>query len=199
VRPLVRASYRASPPLVVAYALAGTMRRDLTEDPLGQDVRTGRPVYLRDLWPSPDEVDQVIRECVRQEMYRHEYARIYDGDEHWRRMKAPSGAIYDWDPDSTYVREPPYFDGFGPEPAPARVTGPAGSRAGPAARPPPAPTPAGGRPPPASPAGQYLTSRGVERADFNSYGARRGNHEVMVRGTFANIRLQNEIAGGREG
>ncbi|HKA08889.1 MAG TPA: aconitate hydratase AcnA [Candidatus Dormibacteraeota bacterium] len=199
IHPLVRASYLASPPLVVAYALAGTIRRDLTEDPLGQDVRTGRPVYLKDLWPSPDEVDQVIRECVRQEMYRHEYARIYDGDEHWQRMRAPTGAIYEWDPDSTYVREPPYFEGFGPEPAPVRdiegarvlvmvgdsVTtdhiSPAGSI------------------PPASPAGRYLISKGVERADFNSYGARRGNHEVMVRGTFANIRLRNEIAGGREG
>jgi len=199
IHPLVRASYLASPPLVVAYALAGTIRRDLTEDPLGQDVRTGRPVYLKDLWPSPDEVDQVIRECVRQEMYRHEYARIYDGDEHWQRMRAPTGAIYEWDPDSTYVRDPPYFEGFGPEPAPVRdiegarvlvmvgdsVTtdhiSPAGSI------------------PPASPAGRYLISKGVERADFNSYGARRGNHEVMVRGTFANIRLRNEIAGGREG
>jgi len=199
IHPLVRASYLASPPLVVAYALAGTIRRDLTEDPLGQDVRTGRPVYLKDLWPSPGEVDQVIRECVRQDMYRHEYARIYDGDEHWQRMKAPTGVIYEWDPDSTYVREPPYFEGFGPEPAPVRdiegarvlvmvgdsVTtdhiSPAGSI------------------PPASPAGRYLISKGVERADFNSYGARRGNHEVMVRGTFANIRLRNEIAGGREG
>jgi len=199
IHPLVRASYLASPPLVVAYALAGTIRRDLTEDPLGQDVRTGRPVYLKDLWPSPDEVDQVIRECVRQEMYHHEYARIYEGDEHWQRMKAPTGAIYEWDPDSTYVREPPYFEDFGPEPAPvldiegARVLvmvgdsvttdhiSPAGSI------------------PAASPAGQYLISQGVERADFNSYGARRGNHEVMVRGTFANIRLRNEVAGGREG
>ncbi|HKA50508.1 MAG TPA: aconitate hydratase AcnA [Candidatus Dormibacteraeota bacterium] len=199
IHPLVRASYLASPPLVVAYALAGTIRRDLTEDPLGQDVRTGRPVYLKDLWPSPDEVDQVIRECVRQEMYHHEYARIYEGDEHWQRMKAPTGAIYEWDPDSTYVREPPYFEDFGPEPAPvldiegARVLvmvgdsvttdhiSPAGSI------------------PAASPAGQYLISKGVERADFNSYGARRGNNEVMVRGTFANIRLRNEVAGGREG
>src|SRR5215472_15243151 len=158
IQPLVRASYLASPPLVVAYALAGSIRPDLTEEPLGQDVRTGRPVYLKDLWPSPGEVDQVIRECVRQDMYRHEYARIYDGDEHWQRMKAPTGVIYEWDPDSTYVREPPYFEGFGPEPAPARdiegarvlvmvgdsVTtdhiSPAGSI------------------PPASPAGRYLIS-----------------------------------------
>src|SRR5215467_2722358 len=199
IHPLVRASYLASPPLVVAYALAGTIRRDLTEDPLGQDARTGRPVYLKDLWPGADEVDRVIRECVREEMFQREYARIYDGDEHWQGMTAPTGAIYDWDPASTYVREPPYFEGFEPEPAPIRdiegarvlvVVGdsvttdhisPAGS------------IPAG------SPAGQYLISQGVERADFNSYGARRGNHEVMVRGTFANIRLRNELAGGREG
>jgi len=199
IHPLVRASYLASPPLVVAYALAGTIRRDLTEDPLGQDARTGRPVYLKDLWPGADEVDRVIRECVREEMFQREYARIYDGDEHWQGMSAPRGAIYDWDPGSTYVREPPYFEGFEPEPAPisdiegARVLvvvgdsvttdhiSPAGSI------------------PAASPAGQYLISQGVERADFNSYGARRGNHEVMVRGTFANIRLRNELAGGREG
>jgi aconitate hydratase len=199
IHPLVRASYLASPPLVVAYALAGTIRRDLTEDPLGYDAQTGRPVYLNELWPSPQEVDQVIRECVRQEMFQREYARIYSGDEYWQRMKAPSGAIYQWDPESTYVREPPYFEDFGPEPPPihdiagARVLvmlgdsvttdhiSPAGSI------------------PASSPAGQYLISRGVEKVDFNSYGARRGNHEVMIRGTFANIRLHNEIAGGREG
>ena len=199
IHPLVRASYLASPPLVVAYALAGTIRRDLTEDPLGQDARTGRPVYLKELWPGVDEVDRVIRECVREEMFQREYARIYDGDEHWQGMSAPTGAIYDWDPGSTYVQEPPYFEGFGREPAPIRdiegarvlvVVGdsvttdhisPAGSI------------------PAASPAGQYLISNGVERADFNSYGARRGNHEVMVRGTFGNIRLRNELAGGREG
>jgi aconitate hydratase len=199
IHPLVRASYLASPPLVVAYALAGTIRRDLTEDPLGHDARTGRYVYLRDLWPTPDEVQSVVDECVRREMFQHEYARIYEGDEHWQRMAAPSGAIYDWDPGSTYVQEPPYFERFGPEPAPlhdvvdARVLvmvgdsvttdhiSPAGSIAA------------------SSPAGQYLISRGVEKVNFNSYGARRGNHEVMVRGTFANIRLRNEIARGREG
>jgi aconitate hydratase len=199
IHPLVRASYLASPPLVVAYALAGTIRRDLTADPLGQDARTGRPVYLKDLWPAAEEVDRVIRESVRQEMFQREYARIYDGDEHWQRMSAPRGAIYDWDPGSTYVQEPPYFEGFGPEPPPIRdiegarvlvmlgdsVTtdhiSPAGSI------------------PAVSPAGQYLISKGVDRSDFNSYGARRGNHEVMMRGTFANIRLRNEIAGDREG
>ncbi len=199
IHPLVRASYLASPPLVVAYALAGTIRRDLTEDPLGHDPASGRPVYMRDIWPSPDEVAAVVRECVRQEMFQREYSRIYDGDENWQRMDAPTGASYDWDPDSTYVREPPYFEDFGPQPPPLRdVVGaralvmvgdsvttdhisPAGS------------IPAG------SPAGQYLLSKGVQKPDFNSYGARRGNHEVMVRGTFGNIRLRNEIAGGKEG
>jgi aconitate hydratase len=199
IHPLVRASYLASPPLVVAYALAGTIRRDLTEDPLGVDARSGRAVYLRDLWPSPEEVDEVVRECVERDMFRREYATIYDGDAYWQRMEAPSGASYDWDPGSTYVQEPPYFEGMTPEPVPpgdidgARVLvmvgdsvttdhiSPAGSI------------------PAASPAGQYLISKGVERADFNSYGARRGNHEVMMRGTFANIRLRNEIARGKEG
>jgi aconitate hydratase len=199
IHQLVRASYLASPPLVVAYALAGTIRRDLTEEPLGHDSRSGEPVYLRDLWPSPDEVAEVVRESVRQEMFQREYARIYDGDEHWQQMAAPTGTVYDWDPDSTYVREPPYFEGLSVATAPVRdvidarvlvmvgdsVTtdhiSPAGSI------------------PPSSPAGRYLVAHGVERADFNTYGARRGNHEVMVRGTFGNIRLRNEIAGDREG
>jgi aconitate hydratase len=199
IHPLVRASYLASPPLVVAYALAGTVRRDLTEDPLGHHAETGRPVFLRDIWPSAEEVSQVVGECVRQDMFRREYARIYDGDENWRRMAAPTGQIYDWDPNSTYVQEPPYFEGMKPGPEALRdVDGarvlvmvgdsvttdhisPAGSI------------------PAASPAGQYLVSKGVEKVDFNSYGARRGNHEVMMRGTFANIRLRNEIARGKEG
>jgi aconitate hydratase A / 2-methylisocitrate dehydratase len=199
IHPLVRASYLASPPLVVAYALAGTIRRDLTEDPLGHHAETGAPLYMRDLWPSAEEVQQVIDECVRQEMFTREYERIYDGDEHWQRMEAPTGQIYEWDPGSTYVQEPPYFEGLQPEPEPLRdVVGarvlvmvgdsvttdhisPAGSI------------------PAASPAGQYLLSKGVEKVDFNSYGSRRGNHEVMMRGTFANIRLRNEIARGKEG
>jgi aconitate hydratase len=199
IHQLVRASYLASPPLVVAYALAGTIRRDLTEDELGHDARTGKPVYLRDLWPSKKEVDAVIGECVRQDMFQREYARIYDGDEHWQRMAAPTGAIYAWDPDSTYVQEPPYFEGIGAAPPAVRdVVGarvlvmvgdsvttdhisPAGSI------------------PAASPAGQYLISKGVQKAEFNTYGARRGNHEVMMRGTFGNIRLRNEIAGDKEG
>jgi aconitate hydratase len=199
IHQLVRASYLASPPLVVAYALAGSIRRNLNEDELGHDAATGRPVYLRDLWPSQEEVDAVVRECVRQDMFQREYARIYDGDEHWQQMAAPTGAIYAWDPDSTYVREPPYFDEMGAGPAAVRdVVGarvlvmvgdsvttdhisPAGSI------------------PAASPAGQYLIAHGVQKADFNTYGARRGNHEVMVRGTFANIRLHNEVAAEKEG
>jgi aconitate hydratase len=199
IHPLVRASYLASPPLVVAYALAGSIRKDLTEDPLGHDSRTGKHVYMRDLWPSPEEVQSVVDECVRRDMFTREYDRIYDGDEYWQRMSAPSGATYDWDPASTYVQEPPFFEGLAAEPSPpadlagARVLvmlgdsvttdhiSPAGSIA------------------PASPAGEYLTQHGVQRSDFNSYGARRGNHEVMMRGTFANIRLRNEIADGREG
>jgi aconitate hydratase len=199
IHQLVRASYLASPPLVVAYALAGTIRRDLTDDPLGTNPNTGQAIYLKDLWPSPEEVAAVVEQCVRQEMFQREYARIYDGDEHWQRMDAPSGAAYEWDPDSTYVREPPYFENLPADPQPpgdvvdARVLvmvgdsvttdhiSPAGSI------------------PAASPAGQYLIAHGVEKVDFNSYGARRGNHEVMVRGTFANIRLRNEIAGGKEG
>jgi aconitate hydratase len=199
IHPLVRASYLGSPPLVVAYALSGTVRRDLTEDPLGHHSETGRPVFLRDIWPSPEEVSQVVEECVRQDMFRHEYERIYDGDEYWQRMEAPSGEIYEWDPDSTYVQEPPYFEGMQPEPEPLRDV--AGGRVlvmvgdsvttdhiSPA-----------GSIPAASPAGQYLISKGVEKVDFNSYGARRGNHEVMMRGTFGNIRLRNEMAGGKEG
>src|SRR5215469_12048869 len=193
IHQLVRASYLASPPLVVAYALAGSIRRDLTEDELGHDAVTGRPVYLRDLWPSQEEVDAVVRECVRQDMFQREYARIYDGDEHWQQMAAPAGAIYAWDAASTYVQEPPYFEAMGGGPTAVRdVVGarvlvmvgdsvttdhisPAGSI------------------PAASPAGQYLVGHGVQKADFNTYGARRGNHEVMMRGTFGNIRLHNEV------
>jgi aconitate hydratase A / 2-methylisocitrate dehydratase len=193
IHPLVRASYLASPPLVVAYALAGRLDVDLSRDPLGTG-RDGKPVYLHDIWPSPEEVNSVVRECVQSEMFEHEYERIFEGDEHWKEMRAPTGSEFDWDPNSTYVREPPYFVDLGPEPAPltdvenARVLvkvgdsvttdhiSPAGSIG------------------PQSPAGQYLIEHGVERTDFNSYGARRGNHEVMIRGTFGNIRLHNQLA-----
>ncbi|HEX6489221.1 MAG TPA: aconitate hydratase AcnA [Candidatus Dormibacteraeota bacterium] len=192
IHPLVRASYLASPPLVVAFALAGRIDIDLSKDPLGR-TRDGREVFLRDIWPSPEEVASVVQDAVRADMFEHEYARIFDGDEHWQEMAAPTGAAFDWDPDSTYVREPPYFIDLGPEPAPltdienARVLVKVGDSVttdhiSPA-----------GSIPQASPAGQYLVEHGVERVDFNSYGSRRGNHEVMVRGTFANIRLRNEL------
>jgi len=197
IHPLVRASYLASPPLVVAYALAGDIRRDLSKEPVGSD-REGKDVYLRELWPSAGEVNEAIRTSLKVEMFTREYARIFDGDENWQRMSAPTGPIYDWDEKSTYVREPAFFEGISPEPE--ALTDIVGARAlvvlgdsittdhiSPA-----------GSIPPDSPAGRYLIDHGVERAEFNSYGARRGNHEVMVRGTFANIRLRNLLT-SREG
>jgi aconitate hydratase len=194
----VRANYLASPPLVVAYALAGSMDVDLYNDPLGQDNQ-GKPVYLRDIWPSPEEVQQVMNQSVRQEMFRKEYSQATEGDEQWKKMPVPQGELFKWDMQSTYVREAPYFDGMSKTPPPpkeisgARVLAllgdsvttdhisPAGSieKNGPAAR--------------------YLTNNDVLPKDYNQYGARRGNHEVMMRGTFANIRLKNMLAPGTEG
>jgi aconitate hydratase len=197
IHPLVKASYLASPPLVVAYALAGTVNIDLTKDAIGTD-RDGKEVKLSELWPSQAEVNAVVQECVKQDMFKREYSRIFEGDEHWKEMAAPTGPIFQWDPESTYVKEPPYFEGFAPQPpALDDITGaralvvlgdsvttdhisPAGSI------------------PTDSPAGQYLIAHGVERFDFNSFGARRGNHEVMARGTFGNIRLRNRLV-EREG
>ena len=198
IHPQVRASYLASPPLVVAYALAGTIDIDLDTDPLGTD-RDGEPVYLRDLWPSPEEIEAVIDASITADLYETEYGTIWDGDEHWRSMDAPTGQLFAWDPDSTYVREPTFFTDLGPEPAPltdvvgARVLALLGDSVttdhiSPA-----------GSIPPAGPAGRYLIEHGVERRDFNSFGSRRGNHEVMVRGTFANIRLRNGLVPGVEG
>ncbi|HXA27736.1 MAG TPA: aconitate hydratase AcnA [Candidatus Angelobacter sp.] len=198
IHPQVKAAYLASPPLVVAYALAGTVHLDLTTDPLGTGS-DGKPVYLRDLWPSADEVDQALGTALSSDLFATEYGRIFDGDEHWQKLPAPTGAMFEWDPDSTYVREPPFFEDLAPEPpAPqdvreARVLALLGdsittdhiSPAGSIAR--------------TSPAAQYLLEHGVEPRDFNTYGARRGNHEVMVRGTFANIRLRNALAQGKEG
>jgi aconitate hydratase len=197
IHPLVRASYLASPPLVVAFALAGDIRRDLSTDPVGRD-KEGKDVFLRELWPSTEEVDEAIRKSLKVEMFTREYERIFDGDDNWQRMSAPTGPIFEWDPKSTYVREPSFFQNFGAEPQP--LTDIDGARAlvvvgdsittdhiSPA-----------GSIPPDSPAGRYLVEHGVERAEFNSYGARRGNHEVMVRGTFANIRLRNQLS-AREG
>ncbi|GIU97129.1 MAG: aconitate hydratase [Actinomycetota bacterium] len=196
IHPQVRASYLASPPLVVAYALAGHVGIDLTSEPIGQGAEG--PVYLRDLWPSPQEIADAIAEAVTEEQFRREYARIWEGDERWRSLPTPGGAVYAWDPASTYVREPPFFTdladvAIAADIEDARVLVKLGdsittdhiSPAG-AIR-------------PDSPAGRYLIEHGVEPKDFNSYGARRGNHEVMVRGTFANVRLRNELAPGTEG
>jgi aconitate hydratase len=194
----VKANYLASPPLVVAYALAGRMDVDLLEEPLGQD-RDGNDVFLRDLWPSRDEIDRVIGDSVRGDMFTRVYADVYTGDERWASLDTPAGNLYAWDPASTYVRQPPYFDGMPAEPARAEdihgarclvvlgdsVTTDHISPAG-AIR-------------PDSPAGLYLTEHGVERREFNSYGSRRGNHEVMVRGTFANVRMRNLLVPGSEG
>jgi aconitate hydratase len=198
IHPQVRASYLASPPLVVAYALAGDIDVDLTNEPLGTGS-DGEPVYLSDIWPSADEVRETIERTVLPELFDTEYARIWEGDERWQALDTAEGALFDWVPDSTYVREPSFFADLGPEPAPlqdivdARVLVKVGdsvttdhiSPAGSIAR--------------DSPAAGYLREHGVEPRDFNSYGARRGNHEVMVRGTFANIRLRNTLADGREG
>jgi aconitate hydratase len=198
IQPEVRSNYLASPPLVVAYALAGTVDIDLTTEPLGTDT-DGRPVYLRDLWPSPQEVRAVIDEVIRPEMFTRAYADVFDGDERWQRLDVTGSATYPWDPGSTYVRRAPYLDGMSPEPPPlADITG---------ARalvklgdfittdhisPP-------GAIPPSSPAGRYLTGLGVPRYQLNTYASRRGNHEVMMRGAFANVRLRNHLAPGTEG
>jgi aconitase A len=197
INPVVRANYLASPPLVVAYALAGTMDFDPEHDPLGTDAQ-GRPVFLRDLWPSAAEVREALR-AVEARLFREEYARVTEGDEHWRSMPVPAGELYTWDPASTYIKSPPFFAGMAAEPAPvadvprARVLAMLGdsvttdhiSPAGSIAK--------------DGPAGRYLIGLGVQPKDFNSYGARRGNHEVMLRGTFANIRLRNLLVPGVEG
>ncbi len=198
IHPQVRASYLASPPLVVAYALAGTTSIDLTSEPLGTGS-DGEPVFLHEIWPSADEIRDVIDRSISAELYEREYSTIWDGDERWQALAVPEGGLFAWDPASTYVREPSFFADLTAEPpgqldivdARALVVlgdsvttdhiSPAGSI------------------PRDMPAGQYLTEHGVETRDFNSFGSRRGNHEVMVRGTFGNIRLRNALADGREG
>jgi aconitate hydratase len=198
INPLVRANYLASPPLVVAYALAGRMDIDLNREPLGKD-RNGDPVYLKDVWPTAEEVRDTVTRCVKSEMFRKEYADVFEGDETWKSLPTPEGDRFEWDSDSTYVREAPFFEDMPEEPeAPtdienARVIAVLGDSVttdhiSPA-----------GAIPVKSPAGEYLISQGVEPKDFNSYGSRRGNHEVMIRGTFANIRLRNQLAPGTEG
>jgi aconitate hydratase len=198
INPDVKMNYLASPPLVVAYALAGTMDIDLTSEPVGTGS-DGRPVFLSDLWPSPAEISDIIQNAVAAEMFTRDYADVFAGDDRWRALPVPPGDLFTWDPDSTYVRRPPYFDAMPAEPEPvtdirgARVLALLGDSVttdhiSPA-----------GAIKADSPAGQYLSSHGVERRDFNSYGSRRGNHEVMIRGTFANIRLRNQLAPGTEG
>jgi aconitate hydratase len=198
IHPLVRANYLASPPLVVAYALAGRMDVDLTTEPLGNDT-AGKPVFLKDIWPSPQEIEATVRAAVTTAQYSKEYAEVFEGDAHWKSMPIPKGDIYQWDPKSTYIKMPPFFENM-PKTPPALVDihgarvlailgdsvttdhiSPAGSI------------------PVDSPAGKYLIANGVKPHEFNSYGARRGNHEVMMRGTFANIRLRNQLAPGTEG
>ncbi len=198
ISPEVKMNYLASPPLVVAYAIAGTMNIDIQNDVLGLDL-DGKPVYLADIWPSTSEVQRVVDESIDAQMFANRYSDVFTGDENWRSLATPSGETFQWDPASTYVRKPPYFDGMQREPSPVvDITGarvllklgdsvttdhisPAGSIK------------------PGSPAGIYLAENGVQRADFNSYGSRRGNHEVMIRGTFANIRLRNLLLHDVEG
>ncbi len=198
VNPLVRSNYLASPPLVVAYAIAGRVDIDITKEPLGKDTH-GKKVYLRDIWPTSQEIEDVVSRSVRTESFQKEYSEVFAGDANWNSIKTPAGSIYDWSGDSTYIKQPPYFESLvDPLTFVQDLTGlralavlgdsittdhisPAGSI------------------PVDSPAGKYLISLGVHPSDFNSYGSRRGNHEVMVRGTFANIRLKNQLAPGTEG
>ena len=194
----VRANYLASPPLVVAYALAGRMTLDLTTESLGKD-RNGKDVYLREIWPTESEIQSAMLSAVKSEMFQRQYANVFEGDERWRSLPVPTGNLFQWDQQSTYVRKPPFVENISREPAPladiagARVLAVLGDSVttdhiSPA-----------GSIPADSPAGKYLIAQGVKPSDFNSYGARRGNHEVMMRGTFANIRLRNQLAPGTEG
>ncbi len=198
INPDVKMNYLASPPLVVAYALAGTMDIDLTTEPIATGSE-GKPVYLTDIWPSPAEIEEVVRGSVAPEMFSRDYADVFAGDERWQELDVPPGEVFAWDEASTYVRRPPYFDGMPAEPAPvtdiggARVLAVLGDSVTTDHISPAGAIKADG------PAGQYLTGHGIERRDFNSYGSRRGNHEVMIRGTFANIRLRNQLAPGTEG
>ncbi|MGP8259574.1 MAG: aconitate hydratase AcnA [Acidobacteriaceae bacterium] len=198
ISPEVRANYLMSPPLVVAYALAGCIGHDFATDPLGTD-HSGQPIYLKDIWPTQAEVSAVVSACIDSEMFRKQYSTVSQGDPNWQHLSFPSGHTYRWEPDSTYIRKAPYFDGMTAIPAPIQeiqaarclavlgdsVTTDHISPAGSIKK--------------NGPAGQYLTAHGVAPADFNSYGSRRGNHEVMVRGTFANVRLRNKLAPGTEG
>lgn len=198
INPDVKMNYLASPPLVIAYALAGTMEFDFESEPLGRDG-TGAPIFLRDIWPSAAEVQDTIDRSINREMFTADYADVFAGDDRWRSLDTPVGSTFEWDADSTYVRKPPYFEGMAATPTPvvdisgARVLAKLGDSVttdhiSPA-----------GAIKPGTPAAEYLVANGVERKDFNSYGSRRGNHEVMIRGTFANIRLRNQLLDGVEG
>ncbi len=198
INPDVKMNYLASPPLVVAYALAGSMKVDITKDALGTD-QDGNPVFLKDIWPSEAEVNDVVANAIGEDMFAKSYSDVFAGDAQWQALPIPTGNTFEWDPQSTYVRKPPYFEGMTMETTPvsdisgARVLAKLGDSVttdhiSPA-----------GAIKADTPAGKYLTEHGVERRDFNSYGSRRGNHEVMIRGTFANIRLRNQIAPGTEG
>ncbi|HSM29338.1 MAG TPA: aconitate hydratase AcnA [Woeseiaceae bacterium] len=198
IHALVRMNFLASPPLVVAYALAGNLDMNLLEDPLGED-KDGNPVYLKDIWPSQSDIQEVVAANIDSNMFKSSYASVFEGDTNWKDIDSPEGEIYTWDDSSTYVKNPPYFEGMTAEPAP--VTDITGARAlallGDSVTTDHI-SPAGGIAPD-SPAAKYLVEQGVKLADFNSYGSRRGNHEVMMRGTFANIRLRNQLAPGTEG
>lgn len=198
ISPDVKMNYLASPPLVIAYALAGTMDFDFETDSLGEGA-DGNPVFLKDIWPSAEEVQKTIDESINSEMFKTQYAGVFEGDDRWKSLPTPKGAVFEWDPKSTYVRKPPYFDGMKKTPDAvkdikgARVLAKLGDSVttdhiSPA-----------GSIKVDSPAGQYLTEHGISRVDFNSYGSRRGNHEVMIRGTFANIRLRNQLLNDVEG
>jgi aconitate hydratase len=198
ISPEVKMNYLASPPLVVAYAIAGTMDHDFEKDSLGKDT-IGKDVYLRDIWPSPQEIQSVIDASISSEMFKKDYATVFEGDHRWKSLATPTGKIFEWDTKSTYVRKAPYFDGMPKQPTPvtdisgARVLAVLGDSVttdhiSPA-----------GNIKADSPAGIYLAEHGIERVDFNSYGSRRGNHEIMIRGTFANIRLRNLLLDGVEG
>jgi aconitate hydratase len=198
ISPDVRANYLASPPLVVAYAIAGTVDIDLANDPIGNDA-AGEPVYLKDIWPTQAEIDEIVASSVTSEQFERQYSSVFEGSDEWKAIEVTGGSLFDWSDASTYIQEPPFFQDLGPEATPLTpITGarvllklgdsvttdhisPAGAIG------------------PDTPAGRYLTDRGVERRMFNSYGSRRGNDRVMTRGTFANIRIRNELAPGTEG
>jgi len=198
IHPLVKANYLASPPLVVAYALAGTVNIDLNHDPIGKD-KDGQDVYLKDIWPQADEIKENVQKVVTPELFRKQYENVFTDNERWNAIETSDEPLYTWDAESTYIQNPPFFENLSPEPGEVqplsgmRVIGKFGdsvttdhiSPAGAIGK--------------DTPAGKYLLSKGVEPRDFNSYGSRRGNHEVMMRGTFANIRIRNQIAPGTEG